>query len=536
MPMPAANTPWPPKPWDLAYTQYSENDAWLTGDTKALASIYGGQASSATHTRAGQPHTGGLVGAASRFMWGRPLPPNEQRTRLHLPIPADLATLASDLQYSDPPVTSFAEGDEKPSTAAQARLDDILNSDGHHAMLNSMGEIKSALGATIIIPRWDVDLEDHVWLDYAAADTAIPVFRHGRLVEVTLWSEFIDGHVYWRHLEHHSLGAIEHVLFRGSPTSLGRQVRLEERSETAVYAELAKPVSGGRPAVGTLDELTLRIKTGIDRLTAGFLPNAPALAWRKKGALKDGGRSDFNQLPPLFDNADEAWSSWMRDLKLGAGKLIVPEAYLRSNGPGAGASFDTFKEMFVGLQIPGDPNKALTMENVQFEIRVQEHSDTLDKIMLQILHKAGYSPTAWGLGDKAGSQATATEIQQREHRTETTRSKKNLYDRKVLSRMGSVALELDGIVFPDKGGGRYDLNVVFPDISRVDPKVEAETIGLLKVADAISTETAVRRANPDWDDIAVREEVARIQKVKDAQQPPDPFQIDRVDESDEPKE
>ena len=52
-------------------------------------------------------------------MWGRPLPPNEQRTRLHLPIPADLATLASALQSSDPPVTSFAEGDEKPSKDAQ---------------------------------------------------------------------------------------------------------------------------------------------------------------------------------------------------------------------------------------------------------------------------------------------------------------------------------------------------------------------------------------------------------------------------------
>lgn len=520
MPMPAANTPWPPKPWDVAYAQYAENDAWLTGDTKTLASIYGGQASSATHSRAGQPHKGGLVGAASRFMWGRPLPAGEQRTRLHLPIPADLATLASDLQYSDPPVTTLAEGNEKPESSAEARLDEILNSDGHHAMLNSMGEIKSALGATIIIPRWDVELEDHVWLDYAAADTAIPVFRHGRLVEVTLWSEFNDGtHVYWRHLEHHAAGYIEHALYRGTKSSLGVRVPLQDRPETAPYAVLVDGES--------------RIPTQIKRLTAAYLQNAPALAWRKQGALKDAGRSDFNQLPPLFDNADEAWSSWMRDLKLGAGKLIVPEAYLRSNGPGAGASFDTFKEMFVGLQIPGDPNKALTLENVQFEIRVQEHADTLDKIMLQILHKAGYSPSAWGLGDREGAQATATEIQQREHRTETSRSKKNLYDRKVLSRMGSVALELDGILFPGKGGGRYDLNVVFPDISRVDPKVEAETIGLLKVADAISTETAVRRANPDADDTWISGEVARIQRTKDAQQPPDPFNIDRVDEPDE---
>lgn len=183
---------------------------------------------------AGQPHKGGLVGAASRFMSGRPLPPNEQRIRLHLPTPADLATLAPDLPHSDPPAIISAEGKEKSSKAALACLDDILNSDGYYAMLYSMDEIKSALGATIIILCWDTDLEDHVWIDYAATDTAIPVCRHGRLIEVTLWSEWIEGHIHWRHLKHHSLNASEHPLFRGSPTSLGRHMRFEGRPETAI--------------------------------------------------------------------------------------------------------------------------------------------------------------------------------------------------------------------------------------------------------------------------------------------------------------
>ena len=181
MPMPAADIPWPPKAWAPAYAQYAENDAWLTGDTKTLASIYSGQGGKATHMRNGVAHRGGVAGGLSRFMWGRPLPPGEQRTRVHIPVAADLATLASDLQYSDPPVTSLAN--EVKNEAAAARMDEILNSDTHHAMLNSMGEIKSALGATVIVPRWDMDLEDHVWLDYAAANAAILVFRQGRLVE-----------------------------------------------------------------------------------------------------------------------------------------------------------------------------------------------------------------------------------------------------------------------------------------------------------------------------------------------------------------
>lgn len=432
--MPAANTPWPPNAWAPAYAQYAENDAWLTGDTKALAGLYGGQGG-ATHTRAGVAHRGGLVGAASRLMWGRPIPAGEQRTRVHLPIPADLATLASDLQYSDPPVTSIADGGNKVDEKTTARLDLILNSDSHHAMLNSMGEIKSALGATVVLPRWDKDLEDHMWLDYAAADTVIPVFRHGRLVEVSLWTDWLDGHVHYRHIEHHQVGSIEHALYQGTTTNFGRRVDLAAHPSTEYLV--------------TLVDGTSRIATGIDRLTAAYLPNAPALAWRNQAELKDAGRSDFNQLPPLFDNADEAWSSWMRGLKIGSAKLIVPESYLRSNGPGAGASFDALQEMFVGLNIPGRAD-GLQLSAHQFKIRTREHKDTLDEITGQILQKAGFSPSAWGLGEKTGSQATATEIKHREQRAETTRSKKNLYDRRVLSRMGSVALELDGILFPGR--------------------------------------------------------------------------------------
>ena len=238
MPMPAANSPWPPKAWEPAYAQYAENDAWLTGDTKTLTSLYGGQ-SNATHTRAGQPHRGGIAGAASRLFWGRPVPSGEHRSRTHVPAPADLATLASDLQYSDPPVTSLT-GDSTGDDLTRARLDLLMNSDEAHAMSVSQGEIKSALGATIILPRWDTEVEDHVWLDYAAADTAIPTFRHGRLTEVTLWSEFLDGHVHWRHLEHHAAGYIEHALFRGTGTTLGQRRPLEDHPSTASYAKLVR--------------------------------------------------------------------------------------------------------------------------------------------------------------------------------------------------------------------------------------------------------------------------------------------------------
>jgi len=42
MPMPAANSPWPPKAWVPAYEQYAENDAWLTGNVQKLQQLYTG--------------------------------------------------------------------------------------------------------------------------------------------------------------------------------------------------------------------------------------------------------------------------------------------------------------------------------------------------------------------------------------------------------------------------------------------------------------------------------------------------------------
>lgn len=514
MPMPAANSPWPPKAWAPAYAQYAENDAWLTGDTKTLQSIYSGGRAQATHMHGGTPHRGGLAGAMSSMIWGRPVPPGQQRTRFHVPIAADLATLASDVQYSAPPETTFA-GDEKRDQKAQQRLDDLMNSDEAYAMFNAQGEIKSALGATAIIPRWDEEVEDHVWLDYAAADAVIPTFRQRRLVEITLWSEYLDGHVYWRHLEHHAPGYIEHALYRGTQSNLGVRVPLQEHPQTATYASLVNA-----------DSIIL---TGIKRLTAGYLPNAPAWSWRRKGELADAGRSDFNQCLELFGAMDEAFSSWMRDLKLGAGRLIVPEAYLRSLGPGAGAAFDAHQELFLGLNVPGDPNQGMTITPQQFQIRVEEHEQTMRGIMREILRKAGYSPSSWGDPDTKGGQATATEIDQRTEQTERTRKRKNLHDRRVLSRMGSVALELDGKLFPGKGGGEYDLNVAFPDLSQINPKEEAETIGILNLAGAISQWNAVKRANPEWDDDQVQEEVNRIRTEK-GQTAPDPTTLDRVDE------
>lgn len=505
MPIPAQNTPWPPKPWDAAYKAYAENDAWYTGDTDALAKIYRRDAqAAATHEHRGVPMQGGVVGAATRMFWGRPVPASENRTRLHVPAPADLAALASDLVFAEPPEVKLNGKDQQK---AQERLDLIANGDEAHAMFNQMGELKSALGAVALITRWDTTVADHVWLEPAAADVIIPVFRAGRMVECTLWTEYVDGSVYYRHLEHHTAGAIEHALFAGSENNLGRRVALQDRPETEPYAELVNADSV--------------ILTGIDRLTAIYNPNMATAKWRKKGVLANTGRSDFAQLHAQFDALDETFSSWMRDLKLGAAKVLVPDAALDYGLAGQGAFFDSGRELFVGLNVPGATGQPPVFDKVQFDIRTEPHEATLQAIYREILRKAGFSQSAWGdyRGDASGSM-TATEVQDRDKASERTRDKKILHERVAIGRAASVALELDGILFPGNGGGRFDQpNVVFPDVSQEDPERLARTLSLLDAAGAVSLEQKVRRTNPDWEDEQIAQEV---QKIRNERTVPDP--------------
>lgn len=504
MALPAANTAWPPAPWDLAYRQYRENEAWYLGDTDELEKIYRRESQAqVTHQHRGVPMRGGVVGAASRMFWGRPVPVGQSRTRMHVPAPADLATIASDSVFAVPPevqlpvaVTSGASASQvaAEASAQQKRLDVIANSDAAHAMYNTMGELKSVFGATVITSEWDLEIADHVWLASYAVDVVIPEFRRGKLISCIMWTEYRHNNVVWRHLEHHEIGSVEHVLYEGTAENIGRIVPLTERPETAHLAKIVNADS--------------KYLTGIDRLTASYNLNMPTRAWRKKGQLAFAGRSDFAGSLPLFDALDETMSSWMRDLKLAGGKVIVPSSALQTAGPGQGGFFDSGQEFFAGIDVPGEVGK-LTMDKVQFEIRVDEHERTARALWREIFRAAGQGTRS--IEDGEGGDLTATGELARDKREEITRDKKTLYDKAAIAEQASVALELDGILFPGKGGGRYDLpSVMFADLSQSDPEKDARTVQLLDAASAASIRRKVEIANPDRDPAWIDREAEQI--------------------------
>lgn len=501
MPLPAENTTWPPKTYAPAFDSMALDDAWYTGDTSALAEQYQRQPS----VRPSQ-YAGGFLGAASRFFWGRPPAPDQSRTRLHVPVPSDLATTSADLLFSEAPRVLMP--DEAGFAKVQDRLDSIVNTPSMHSTWLEAAEVSAALGGVYLRMVWDADVAQHVMVDPVHADRAVPEWQWGRLKAVTFWSLLeVNGNKTIRHLERHEPGRILHGLYEGDRGSLGRLVPVTEHKSTEWLAEVLD-------AEGS-------IPTGMDELTATYVPNIrPSRQWRNYPELSPLGRSDFEGVEPLFDALDETYSSWMRDIRLSKARLVVPEAYLESSKPGSRMLFDDDQEVFTPISALGKAGDA-TLEAHQFQIRNEEHRATTVEILRAILRSSGYSASTFG-DDPMAVSTTATEVKARERMSERTRDKKTRYWAAALGPFVQALLKLDAMVF--RSGAQTDTTpeVKFQETVQRDQLELAQTIKELRVAEAASTQVLVRMMHPNWDGSTIDEEVDRIERER-AGSSPDPY-------------
>ncbi|WP_029394074.1 phage portal protein [Streptomyces sp. TOR3209] len=500
MPLPMGDMAWPPPYIGPALDAMHTWDTWWSGDPDRLETLYGGSTSGGLDPkRLAATMSGGIRGRIARWWWGTPTAPGERRTKLHVPIAGDLCGGSADLLFSEPP--RFTVDDQ----TTQARLD-VLADDGMLATLQTAAEIGAALGGIYLRPVYDKDVADRAWITAEHADRALPEFTWGRLSAVTFWRVVReeDGQV-WRWLQRHEPGRILHGLYQGTKEKLGRPVPLEDSEETAGFATVVTDEGA--------------VETGYAGLDVVYIPNQSSRRWRCHQKLKDWGRSDLDGVEPLMDALDETYSSWMRDIRLGKGRIVVPETYLESNGPGRGASWNPDQEAFAGVNVlRAGEGFALTV--AQFAIRVQEHRDTAEDLVNQILRSAGYSGQTFGIGGDVA--VTATEVTARERRSMTTRGKKVLRWRPALAHLVEALLAVDQYAF---GGGIEPQRptVEFEDSVQEDALSLANTADVLRRAQAASTDTLVRMAHPEWDDDQVAAEVDRIRQEQ-GMAVPDPMQ------------
>jgi hypothetical protein len=221
-----------------------------------------------------------------------------------------------------------------------------------------------------------------------------------------------------------------------------------------------------------------------------------------------------------MDALDEAYSSWMRDIRLGKARIMVPKGMLTSMGAGNGATFNADQEIFteLGTQVGslnpgtagnGAPGAAKSfIDTFQPLIRYKEHMETCAHLLERIYAQCGYS--AQTFGDGGDMAITATESVSREKMSDLTRSAKIVAVRPRLAHIAAALLDVDKFVFG--GPGRPDElpDVEFSDAAAINPKVMAETLQLLNTSESSSVETRVKMLHDDWDQEQVDAEVTKI--------------------------
>lgn len=495
MPLPDRNTPWPPANLAHRLERLREYDAWYAGDPERLARVMTARRDSITPAARIRPSQvrGGVVGAISRWFWGQPIPTGEKRSKIHVPLPADIATASADLLFADPPVIRFARAE---NTKRWEWLDDAMRL---RSRLHEAAELASPYSGVYLRVDWDQDVAGYPLPIAVHADHADPTWRSGKLQAVTFWEDLtIDGATHWRYLQRHEMqqdaagrpttSITYNGLYKGTIDALGEPQPLEAHDHTR----------GLEPAVDI----------GLDRLPVVWIPNM--LPSREDRTAP--GRSDFEGIGQLFDNLDEVFTSWMRDVRLAKARIIVPSAYLTSLGPGKGAEFDVDREAYEQINVPPTSDKVgITLQ--QFDIRVEEHERTMLRITRQAVSTAGYSPSTFGLDESGGGAMTATEVDDRRDRTLLTRAKKTAYWGEGLRELAAILLAVDRLVFKHADIDPTDPAVVdWPPGFHIDQLKLAQTVQAWDTARAASTEVKVRAIHPDWDDIRVKAEVAAIVK------------------------
>lgn len=519
MPFPASNTNWPPEPHGVVLDACSERQVWWEGDPEGLSDFY------AHGININRPQSTSIRARVAKLIagshWAKGQDSTQPSHQLHVPVAADIGRVAASTLFSEPPTFRDPNEDE----ALQARIDLLLNTPDMHSRLIVAAESASMLSGVYGRIVWDGSIANQAWIDFVDADRAIPTFKWGCLTEVLFFTELAatDERTVWRHLELRSAGRIENRLYRGTSTQVGEPVSLLEHEAT----KMLPPTQ----------------LTGTDKLTAAYFPNhRPNAGWRNIPALAPLGRSDLTRdVLHLLDAIDACWSSWMRDLELGKGRIVVSESMLTTHGPGQGSSFDTDKSVFSpvkGYILGSNGEETSLIEAHQFAIRVEEHRQTFEALLRRAISRCGFSPITFGLQDEAA--VTATEVDAKERDTNATRASRLRLWTSPLAQLATVLLEVDAAKFPGEGGVKPTelLEVDVPPAHQQSAQQIAETVDMYNRANAASTETKVRMLHPEWDDKQVEDEVELIREetrgsvpaFPDEDNEGDPFADDQGDD------
>lgn len=481
------NMQWPPM--NAERYKMREHSTWYAGDPDMLANFY--------YDRRAQEFLQLEYGTHNvNTFWGRQIK-NHTDFFMHVPIASDIAETSAGFLFGESPIIRFANPAQSSTIDNdQKMLDQMLTNSGFFKKILEAAESASPMGGVFIKLAWDSDLSPYPIPVVVQVDDAFPEFKFGKLtafesVAGTYCSSpnGATSHIY-RHIERYEKGKIINELYEGSSDRLGIKVDLSTLEETAELEEEVKVPN---------------------ELFVVYIPNMLPNRLNRSSYC---GRSDLQGIESLMDALDETFSSWMRDIQLSKGRIHIPESYLEPTSNGDG-KFNIDQSEYVKLEI--DPtNSSQGIDATQFAIRANEFEKTILNLLDRIITSAGYSPQSFGL-NIAGRAESGVALNVRERKSFITTSKKQAFWEEPLRTLVKLML----MAYNEVLGGKVvtdpeTITIEFSDSVSNNMTEISNTIKILSDAKAISTETKVRMAHPEWNDSQVNEEVQRITEGENA--------------------
>jgi hypothetical protein len=449
-----------------------ENKAWYSGDIDIIADYYQSQVSK------------------YNFYWAKQRM-DLNRSVVHLPIANDIATTSSSLLFSKP-LKLYNDYTEKEIEYDKV-LESVLLQNNFDSLLCEAGEVCSAFGGVFLKLDYDQRYAKHVIISKLLPNDVLAYFHRSWLYAVDVCTEIKSTETtFWRLIERReSIGTLQaprtrisYILYEGTSYSLGNPIPFSELPEMESYQ-----IADGE----------INAPLGIV-----YIPN------KKPNILlpnSEYGNSDYSIIYGLMDSLDESWTSWMRDIRLGGGRLFIDEALLDST-----KNFDLLQEMYMKVpladqQIAGE--KYEPINKVQFEIRQMEHYNTCESLCKEIIMRAGYSPQTYGYDMKTYTESGSAQRIKEKKSISTTQTKQGYW------RTGLNNLFINLQAWEKELVKETITNIPsikFGDTLDVDIAVKSETLRNLSQAYAISTDQKVALLHPDWTFAEVRSESEKILK------------------------
>ena len=412
------------------------------------------------------------------------------------PLGERISQAFSDLLYGEDPVwTAAAEQD-------QEMLTDMIEENDLPSEFRSAAADASAEGEVWWRVYVDPDESEFPVLEFVSRLDVIPLFRGRKIVAAAFISVLYTQEVvvsemkvtkYWRHIEIQTDGETRNLLYEGELGSLGKQVPLESREETA--------------------DLLEEWKHGLPYMLAGRVMN-------KRGRDFRLGISDYQGIQDHLLDLNEVRVIMAENARMsGKSRMVVPANAIDSEGKvdlGADVIVDEGVEDFgQGTGTSRTGPWAVLEYTFQAEQLIAYKNDLVSDAMTRV----GLAEQFMG-GAKTneGTATSGTALRTRLIPTTLAGSGKGRFWDAETPRMALALQEVSAMPQAQGGCGQtWTEPGTAPSITRSsvlpeDPQEEVD-LRIASVAGEVeSVETAVRKLNPDWDDDQVEAELTRIRE------------------------